>query len=137
MIGENEASSKLTSYGILPTLQRLQIARVILGKHQHLSADQVLALVSDSGIRVSKATIYNTLGLFARKGVVREVIVDPARVYYDTNNGHHHHFYNVDTGDLHDIKSDSINIDRLPNAPKGTSTDEYDVIIKVRQSNKR
>ncbi len=135
MMNESETSSILTSHGILPTLQRLQIGRVILDKHQHLSADQVLEMVSEAGIRVSKATIYNTLGLFARKGVLGEVIVDPARVYYDTNNKYHHHFYNVDTGQLHDIKSDSVNIDRLPNAPKGTSTNEYDVIIKV--SNKK
>ena len=135
MIGESEASSKLTSYGILPTLQRLQIARVILGKNQHLSADQVLAMVSDSGVRVSKATIYNTLGLFARKGVVGEVTVDPARVYYDTNSEPHHHFYNEDSGELFDIKHNAIDIDRLPNAPKGTTTENYEVIVRVR--NKR
>ena len=92
-------------------------------------------MVSDSGVRVSKATIYNTLGLFARKGVVGEVTVDPARVYYDTNSEPHHHFYNEDTGELFDIKHNAIDIDRLPNAPKGTTTENYEVIVRVR--NKR
>ena len=121
----------LKTHGILPTQQRLLIARVLLDRDQHLSADQVLSRVNDDRDRVSKATVYNTLGLFARKGLVREVIVDPNRVFYDTNTSDHHHFYNIDTGELRDIKSHEIQINALPELPDGTSAEDVNVIIRI------
>lgn len=133
ILSEDEAASRLQQYDILPTQQRLQIARVLLTGDQHLSADQVLELVNAAGNRVSKATVYNTLGLFARKGILREVIVDPSRVFYDTNNGPHHHFYNVDTGELSDIDAASIPVEQLPDAPEGTRIDGVEVVIRVRE----
>ena len=132
MLGEAEAAARLQEYDILPTQQRLQIARVLLTGDQHLSADQVLELVNAAGNRVSKATVYNTLGLFARKGILREVIVDPSRVFYDTNNGVHHHFYNIDTGELSDIDATRIPVEQLPDAPEGTLIDGVEVVIRVR-----
>jgi Fur family iron response transcriptional regulator len=77
--------------------------------------------------------VYNTLGLFAGKGILRQVIIDPNRVFYDTNNSRHHHFYNVDTGQLSDIDSRRIPVDQLPSAPDGTVIDGVDIIIRVRQ----
>ena len=127
-----EASRRLQDFDILPTQQRLQIAQVLLTRDQHLSADQVLELVNRTGSRVSKATVYNTLGLFAQKGILREVNVDPHRVFYDTNNSVHHHFYNIDTGELLDIDPDEIPVDQLPEAPQGTEVDGVEVIIRVR-----
>jgi len=123
----------LRDYGILPTRQRVQIARVLLTGDQHLSADQVLDLVKATGSRVSKATVYNTLGLFADKGILREVNVDPDRVFYDTNNSVHHHFYNIDSGELSDIDPGQIPVDQLPEAPEGSVVDSVEVIIRVRQ----
>ena len=137
ILSEEEAAARLQEYGILPTQQRLQIARVLLTGDQHLSADQVLELVNTAGNRVSKATVYNTLGLFARKGILREVIVDPNRVFYDTNNGPHHHFYNVDTGELSDIDATRIPVEQLPDAPEGTLIDGVEVIIRVRERRDR
>jgi Fur family iron response transcriptional regulator len=75
--------------------------------------------------------VYNTLGLFALKGLVREVIVDPSRVFYDTNTGDHHHFYNIDSGELRDIKSTDIQINALPELPDGTSAEGVNVIIRI------
>lgn len=132
LLGVEEASRRLQDYDILPTQQRLQIAQVLLTRDQHLSADQVLELVNATGSRVSKATVYNTLGLFAQKGILREVNVDPSRVFYDTNNSPHHHFYNIDTGQLSDIDPREIPVDQLPDAPQGTSVDGVEVIIRVR-----
>jgi Fur family iron response transcriptional regulator len=137
ILSEEEAAARLQEYGILPTQQRLQIARVLLTGDQHLSADQVLELVNVAGNRVSKATVYNTLGLFAREGILREVIVDPNRVFYDTNNGPHHHFYNVDTGELSDIDATRIPVEQLPDAPEGTLIDGVDVVIRVRERRDR
>ena len=133
ILDDEEAARRLRDYDILPTQQRLRIARVLLARDQHLSADQVLELVNAGGDRVSKATVYNTLGLFARKGVLREVNVDPSRVFYDTNNSRHHHFYNIDTGELSDIDPCKLPVERLPDAPPGSVIDGVEVIIRIRR----
>lgn len=107
----------------------------MLEAEHHLSADQVRLRLADAETAVSKATVYNTLGLFAERGLVREVIVDATRVFYDSNTTEHHHFYNMDDGTLADFPSDTTVIDRLPAAPAGTETDRVDIVIRVR--NKR
>ena len=132
VLGEAEAAERLRAYDILPTQQRLQIAQVLLVRDQHVSADQVLEQVNAAGSRVSKATVYNTLGLFAQKGILREVNVDPSRVFYDTNNSQHHHFYNIDTGELSDIDPAEIPVEQLPDAPEGSVIDGVEVIVRVR-----
>lgn len=135
---DSQVSSKqdvarlLREHGILPTQQRLMIARVLFESRQHYSADQVMTSVNEGRDRVSKATVYNTLGLFARNGLVREVIVDPTRVFYDPNTSNHHHFYNVDSGELIDIDSTDLQINDLPKLPDGTVAEGVDVIIRLR-----
>ena len=96
------------------------------------SAEQVLALVNEGHTVSSKATVYNTLGLFARKGLVREVIIDPNKVFYDTNLAAHYHFYNEDTGALEDINVNKLDISKLPEPPEGTQTEAVDVIIRLK-----
>ena len=103
LLSAQDIASMLKENGVLPTQQRLMIARVLFERPQHFSADQVMTQVNTGKDHVSKATVYNTLGLFATKGLIREVIVDPTRVFYDPNISTHHHFYNVDTGKLADI----------------------------------
>lgn len=120
--------------GVNPTQQRVEIAQVLFTEPQHVSADQVLSLVNKQRAIVSKATVYNTLGLFARKGLVREVIVDPTKVFYDPTTSPHHHFYNVDTGELTDVEHGSINLGELPPLPAGTQAEAIDVVIRVKNS---
>lgn len=122
----------LKRHGITPTQQRIEIAQILFSRPQHLSAEQVLVVVNQQGPLVSKATVYNTLGLFARKGLVREVIVDPSKVFYDSNTSDHHHFYNVDTGALTDIHVDNVPLGDLPRLPEGTEAEGVDVIIRLR-----
>ncbi len=119
---------------ITPTQQRLEIAHILLAKPQHVSADQILAMVNKDGALVSKATVYNTLKLFAAKGLVREVIVDPAKVFYDSTTTPHFHIYNVDTGSLMDVDADRVSLGHLPPLPEGTVTDGVDVIIRVKNT---
>ncbi len=130
----DDVEGLLKEHGILPTQQRVLIAGVLLERQQHLSADQVMHLVNGEHHLVSKATVYNTLGLFANNGLIREVIVDPARVFYDSNTGNHHHFYNIDTGELTDIDSDNMKITTLPEMPAGTVAAGVDIIIRVRRT---
>jgi len=128
-----DMAGMLKEYGILPTQQRLMIARVLFARHQHLSADQIMNRVNEGRDHVSKATVYNTLGLFARNGLIREVIVDPTRVFYDPNTSNHHHFFNIDTGELTDIESERLQLSDLPDLPEGTVAAGVDVIIRIRR----
>jgi Fur family iron response transcriptional regulator len=97
-----------------------------------MSAEQVLLEVNQGQALVSKATVYNTLGLFARKGLVREVIVDPSKVFYDSNVSAHQHYFNVDTGELTDIPGHTMSMPGLPTPPVGTEAVAVDVIVRVR-----
>ena len=122
----------LINLGISPTPQRIEIATALLSKPQHLSAEQVLQIVNQINKVVSKATVYNTLGLFARKGLVREVVVDPNKVFYDSNTDHHHHFYNVITGELTDVDATHLDIPKLPHPPQGTAYEGINIILRIR-----
>ena len=119
-------------HGILPTPQRVEIARVLLERPQHMSADQLIERLRAAGSAVSKATVYNTLNLFSERGLIREVMVDPERKFYDSTTHPHHHFYNVDSGELADIPHDQVSFERLPELPQGTEQQSVEVIIKLR-----
>ncbi|MEM7503172.1 MAG: Fur family transcriptional regulator [Pseudomonadota bacterium] len=131
-MSQSDISSRLSEHGVAPTPQRLEIAEVLLARPQHLSADQILDLLREKGSRVSKATVYNTLHLFGERGLIREVIVDPTRVFFDSTTHPHHHFYNIDSGELSDVPDDQIAVSRLPDLPPGTEQDSVEVLIKVR-----
>ena len=126
-----EIARALRNRHINPTQQRMEIARVLLTRPQHLSAEQVLVKVNRDESLVSKATVYNTLGLFAQTGLVKEVIVDPSRVFYDSNTQPHYHLYHTDSGKLSDIEAGDIAVQGLPNLPDRLEIEGIDVIIRV------
>jgi Fur family iron response transcriptional regulator len=117
---------------INPTHQRIEIAHALFSQATHLSADQILAKVNEHHSETSKATVYNTLNLFVEKRLIREVIVDPTKVFYDPNTEPHHHLYNIDTGELSDIDAADITISGMPKLPEGVVADGIDVIVRVR-----
>lgn len=122
----------LRTHGITPTHQRIEIALVLFEKRWHPSADQILAAVNVRYAESSKATVYNTLKLFLEKDLVRELIVDPNKVFYDANTGNHHHFYDVVSGEITDIPAAGVRIDGLPPLPAGVVTAGIDIIIRTR-----
>lgn len=122
----------LRSHGINPTHQRIEIAYALFGRQEHLSADQIMAIVNDRHSETSKATVYNTLNLFKQHKLVREVIVDPNKVFYDPNTEPHHHFFNVESGELTDIDGADVRIEGLPKLPEGVVTEGVDVIVRIR-----
>ena len=130
----DDIAHKLRACGISPTRQRVEIAQVLFARCAHLSADQLLAAVNAREVRTSKATVYNTLNLFAKKKLVREVLVDPDRVFYDPNTAPHHHFYNVDTGEISDIDADRVAFAQLPDLPQGMVNDGVDVVVRIRSA---
>jgi Fur family iron response transcriptional regulator len=134
-ITREAVAERLRAHGIVPTHQRIEIAYVLFERCEHLSADQILALVNARHAETSKATVYNTLRLFLEKKVVRELIVDPSRVFYDPNTTPHHHFYDVVTGRLTDIPAEAVRVEALPPPPPGTVADGVDVIIRTRPAN--
>ena len=133
-MSRSEIISLFEQRGILPTPQRLEVADILLKKPQHMSADQIIDSLREAGSGVSKATVYNTLNLFAKSGVVREVMVDPVRKFYDSTTHPHHHFYNVDTGELRDIPDDQVRFSELPELPEGTESESIEVLIRLRST---
>ncbi|MBE0624992.1 MAG: transcriptional repressor [Burkholderiales bacterium] len=122
----------LRSHGINPTHQRIEIGYALFENPQHPSAEQILALVNARHTETSKATVYNTLKLFVAKGMVRELIVDPSKVFYDPNTSAHHHFYDVATGVLTDIPAAGVHVEGLPPLPAGAITAGIDIIVRTR-----
>lgn len=122
----------LRAHGIAPTHQRIEIAHAIFSRGEHVSADRILALTNDRATETSKATVYNTLKLFVARKLIREVIADPGKVFYDPNTEPHHHFYNVDSGELTDIDAREIRVTGLPPLPQGALAEGIDVIVRVR-----
>ncbi|MCC7329099.1 MAG: transcriptional repressor [Gammaproteobacteria bacterium] len=125
-------TAQLLGHGVRPTAQRLQIALLVLDRPCHFSADQLLASLRKGGQRVSKATVYNTLNLFSRRGLIREVAVDPVRLMYDSTTAPHHHFYNAETGELTDIDPTELRVSRLPALPRATEAEGIEVLIRIR-----
>ena len=123
---------RLQGCGIRATAPRLQIAELLLAAPQHLSAEQLTEALRQGGLTVSKATVYNTLGLFVDRGLVRQVIVDSTRVFYDSNTTPHYHFYNIDDGTLTDVETTHVAIEHLPAPPAGTVAEGVDIVIRLR-----
>jgi Fur family transcriptional regulator, iron response regulator len=132
MTARDEMAELLVSRGVFPTAQRLDVALLILAKPQHLSAEQIISGIRAMGSRVSKATVYNTLNLFCERGLLRTVDVDPSRQYYDSSIEAHHHFYNVDTGELIDIPADAVTLRVSTALPPGTEQAGVEIVIRVR-----
>jgi Fur family iron response transcriptional regulator len=125
---------KLTESSITPTRQRVDIGQCLFVKDQHITAEQLREQVNKTFAEVSKATVYNTLGLFAAEGLLREVIVDPSKHVYDTNVDKHHHLYHIDTGRLQDIDPAEIILSGLPDLDEGVEIEDVDIVIRVRNT---
>jgi Fur family iron response transcriptional regulator len=127
-------AARLRAASLRPTRQRVALARVLFeGGHRHVTAESLHAEVKATKIPVSLATVYNALNQFRDAGLLREVVVAPGRSYFDTNTGHHHHFFVETDNELHDFPSDEVTVAGLPAPPKGTKVARIDVIVRVRR----
>lgn len=132
IFSRDSAAALLRSHGINPTHQRVEIAHALYSRCEHLSADQVMAIVNQSRPKTSKATVYNTLNLFVARKLVREVSIDPNKLFYDPNTSDHHHLYDVTSGRLTDIDATSIRVEGLPPLPEGLVAESVDIVVRVR-----
>jgi Fur family iron response transcriptional regulator len=123
----------LEQRGIQATAQRLRIAELLFARDQHLTAEQILEALAEDGSQVSKATVYNTLNLFAEKGLLKPLLVDPERGLFDSNTRPHYHIHVEDTGELIDVAPGDVEVAKLPTLPPGTESVAVDVVIRVRR----
>jgi len=128
---------RLKGVGLRPTRQRLALLRLLQGGgDRHLTAEDLHEEARAAGIKVSLATVYNTLHQFTEAGLLREVVVEAGRSYFDTNTSAHHHFLHEDTGALVDIPTERVRVSDLPPAPEGTQIARVDVIVRLASTNR-
>jgi Fur family iron response transcriptional regulator len=134
----SHALERLKRHGLRPTRQRLALVKLLFDRgDRHLTADQLHAEAIAAGVKVSLATIYNTLNQFTAAGVLREVIVEAGRSYFDTNTSDHHHVLIEPGCELYDIPADHVQLTALPPLPECTTLRRVEVILRVaRDTNK-
>jgi Fur family transcriptional regulator, iron response regulator len=118
--------------GLRPTRQRLALGRLLFGGHdRHVSAETLHEEAQTAGSRVSLATVYNTLHQFTEAGLLRELAVDGAKAYFDTNTSNHSHFYIAEEGRLEDIDGGTIRVEGIPAPPEGLEITHIDVVVRL------
>jgi len=128
------AAARLKEAGLRPTRQRLELARLLFtGMDRHVTAESLAEEGARAGVKVSLATVYNTLHQFQAAGLLRQVVVDASRSYFDTNVGDHQHFFVESEGVLIDIPGEEISVSGVPAAPPGLSIDRVDVVVRVKR----
>lgn len=130
-----ETIEVLRKAGLRPTRQRVGLSFILFnGGDRHVTADQLHSEADAAGLKVSLATVYNTLHQLCDAGLLAEVVVETGRSYFDTNISGHHHFFNMDTAELADIPRDEISVQYLPAPPQGTAIEQVNIIVRVRQN---
>ena len=128
-------AERLAAAGLRPTRQRLALTSLVYGQgERHVSAESLHDEATRAKVPVSLATVYNTLRRFTECGLLREVLVAPGKVYFDTNAADHHHFFFEGTGELADIPADHVTLSKLPPTPAGSDITRVDVIIRLSAS---
>jgi Fur family transcriptional regulator, iron response regulator len=134
---EHDVTERLRSAGLRPTRQRLSLGALLFdGIDRHVTAEMLHEQAIRASVPVSLATVYNTLHQFTHAGLLREVAVDGAKSYFDTNTSDHHHFYLEDENRLMDIGGGAISVTGLPDAPDGMEVTHIDVVVRVKRAEK-
>ncbi len=132
---KGKGTVKLRHAGLRPTRQRVELAGLLFKScDRHVTAESLHDEVTGAGVKVSLATVYNTLHQFTEAGLLRQVIVDAARSYFDTNTGDHQHFFLESEDMLIDIPGETIAVAGVPAPPPGLSIDRVDVVVRVRRT---
>jgi Fur family transcriptional regulator, iron response regulator len=119
----------LRERGIQPTSQRVAVARYVLQTDEHPSADQVFAKVKPTLPILSRATVYNTLNLFVKQGLLRELIIAEGKTVFDPNVERHHHFIEEDSGRIHDVPWSAVKVKNVEGLP-GFEVHDYQVVMR-------
>ena len=122
----------LRENNISPTKQRLELAEIIFSKNQHFTAADLINMAINSDLNISRATVYNTLCLFEKRGILKTINLQNDCKFYDTNLSLHHHIYNTSSNLLTDVDNCEIIFSKLPNISKDLELEQTEVLIKVR-----
>lgn len=130
---DEKAARALRRVNLRPTRQRLALCRLLYGRgNRHVTAEVLHGEARDLNLSVSLATIYNTLHQLTAAGLLRQVIVDGAKIYFDTNTSDHPHYFLQEDGALSDVPGGGVRIDGLPEPPPGTEIERVDVVVRLR-----
>jgi len=125
-------SQKLRAAGLRPTRQRVALTELLFAAgDRHVTAEELHEEAVRAHVPVSLATVYNTLNQFTDAALLREVAIDGAKTYFDTNTSNHYHFYLEAEGRLIDIEGSALSVVGLPQAPDGTRVSRIDVIVRL------
>ncbi len=129
---QGDVAKRLRGAGLRPTRQRVALAHLLFGEgDRHVTAETLHEEALARKVPVSLATVYNTLHQFTEAGLLREVAVEGAKTYFDTNTSNHYHFFCEHSGTLMDISTGSIRIEGLPEAPEGMAISRLDVLVRL------
>ena len=130
----HDVKAMLRQVGLRPTRQRMALGWILFGKgDRHLTAEMLYEEASRAKVPVSLATIYNTLHQFTEVGLLRQVAVDGAKAYFDTNATTHHHFFVEDDDALLDIPGADVVLGATPTPPEGYEIARVDVVVRLRR----
>ncbi len=125
-------TASLQGAGLRPTRQRLALAAWLFnGEDKHVTAEHVHAALEQSRVRISLATVYNTLNNLKHIGLLRQFVINGGQVYFDTNTSNHYHFYDESRGELNDISASAIQIGKIPRLPAGKRLTQIDIVLRV------
>ncbi len=129
---------KLRSSGLRPTKQRIEICKLLFDRENtfHFTINDLNNILNKKNTeKISLATIYNTVHTFKKKGYLKEIPMNCNQIYFDTNISHHHHFFDLSTNQLLDMKdSDVGNIKIKKNIP-GKKIKSIEVLVKIANNN--
>ena len=129
---------KLRSSNLRPTKQRLEICKLLFDRKKtfHFTiGDLSKILKKETNKKISLATIYNTVHSFKKKGYLKEISINRDKSYFDTNTSDHHHFLDVNTNELIDLKNEDVDkIKIIKNLP-GKKIQSIEVLVKVENNN--
>ena len=128
----NHVTEILVESGIRPTKIRRAIAGLLFdGRDKHVTVEDVIDMAKSAAIKTSVASVYNTLNQFASAGLLRRVVIDQGKAFFDTNLGAHHHFYFEDEDRLEDIDEQSVIVQNLPKTPDGRKIKSIDITVRI------
>ena len=129
---------KLRSSGLRPTKQRIKICKLLFDRKKtfHFTINDISQILKkETNKKISLATIYNTVHSFKKKGYLKEISVNREKSYFDTNTSNHHHFLDIDTNELIDLKKEDVDKIRIKKNLPGKKIKSIEVLVKIENNN--
>ena len=129
---------KLRSSGLRPTKQRIEICKLLFDRKKtfHFTISNLSQILKkQTSEKISLATIYNTVHSFKKKGYLKEISVNKDKSYFDTNTSNHHHFLDINTNELIDLKNEDVHNIKIKKRISGKKINSIEILVKIENSN--